>query len=512
MDFFDTMILILVIILVIFILGIIYIIYRLGVGSNEIKLFDDIENKSADLIADLYKNKDDSDYINNLKAKSVEIEKLLVDTAQFKFELIQKHNIDRVKLVLTIFAVIVTIIGALSTYKNYLSMSAKDRKENLDKQFIELTQKISSDNEESKEIAIITLPRFAIPYISKYQKTPKFDKEYDNYDTFLSDFIQKYPYVSESNAIIVNELERIAIKRTKKKCKTNNNFNNCESIEELYDYFSPPFTGTIYSNSIISSLSSITKNTLQKDIILKSEVKDIYPYKRERISAVDLREKDFRGSYLRNVNFEGGNCERVNFSFANLSGANLNHSYLKNAVIVDTNLRYANLVHSFLASSFIKGADFTGSNLEGADFRNAVLIECIFRNASMVNTKFNNALIYKSKFFGEPFKISKKSLDELIKINSITPKASANFLDVRIGNKIETLPDFNNAIIDYENYTKLDFLNQNYTSKIITEKEIVGVGYNYAVKNYLIHEIKDGQKILRLKKIDKNTKPFFTFP
>lgn len=504
----DTILTILVVLLIIFVPVVIYAIQRLGVGSGEIKIFDNIQQKSAeleaDLIENLHKNKDNAECINDIKSKSVEIEKLLVDTAQLKFELIQKHNIDRIKLILTIFTVIVTLIAALSTYRNYLSMSDKDRKESLDKQFIDLSQKVASPNENEVEIAIITFPRFAIPHISKYQKAPEFKEYYNNYDDFLFDFTQKYPYVTESTTIILNVLGKKAVKRAMDSCKLHNPYSSCENLEEIYKYFKPPqFTGSVFSNTIINSLNSITNSTLQNKIVLKDEVNNPkYSFKRDKISAVDLRKKDFRGTYLRNADLEGINGEGVKFSFANLSGVDLDHSYLKDSELVDTVFRFASLKHCFLVDSLAKGADFTGANLEDSDFRNAILIEANFRDTYIASTKFNNAIIYKAKFLGKPFENNDKTIDELIEIESFQPIDRANFKNVKFS-KDKNLPDFNDAIVDRENYDNLDFLNKNYKYKELTETDILKSDYVYTVEKYLINELKRNKKMGKLEKINK---------
>lgn len=512
----NIVLVILTLLLIIFVLIIIYAIQRLGVGESEIKIFDEIQKKSAelesDLIEDLHKRKDEAECINDIKSRSVEIEKLLVDTAQLKYEMIQKHNIDRIKLSLTILTAIATGIAAVSTYSNYLVMSDKDRKEGLDKQFIELAQKVASKNDKEAEIAIITFPRFALPYISEYRKySPKFKKHYKNYDAFLVDFTQKYPYVVESTTIILNTLEERAIRKAKEKCRIENPTGRCESIEEFYPYFSPPqFTGSIFSDTIINSLNAITKNTLQNCITLKDEVGNPeYSFKREKISAVNLSGKDFRGAYLRNVNFEGINGKCVKFCYANLSGADLDHSYLGSALLVNTVFRFASLKHCYLVDSLAKGADFTGADLEDSDFRKSILIQAIFRDACIANAKFNDTVIYKANFLGLPSKDNNSSIDKLIKLEAFTPVDKSNFKDVRLQENLdykavnEKLPDFDGAIVDIKNYTDLDFLNNNYTYKELKKDDISKIskknGYSYSIEKYLQNELKS-EKIGILKK------------
>lgn len=501
----DLILIVLVILLIIIVSIIIFAIQRIGVGESDVKIFDDIQKKSAeleaDLIEDLHKRKDEAECINDIRAKSVEIEKLLIDTAQLKYELLQKHNIDRIKLFLTILTVLATGIAAVSTYINYLGMYNKDQKEDLDRQFIELSQKVASPNENEVEIAIITFPRFALP---PEKKKVKFRRKYNNYDDFLSDFTLKYPYVIESTTIILNVLEKRAVKRAQRNCKTHNPHGECKNLEELYTYFNPPpFTGSVFSNTIISSLNAITKSTLQNCVLLKDETDDpLYSFKRDKISAIDLSKKDFRGAYLRNVNFEGINGCRVKFSFANLSGADLDHAYLRDSELVNTVFRFASLKHCFLVGSLAKGADFTGTNLEDSNFSEAVLIEANFRNAYIANTKFNKAIIYKAKFLGKSFENNNKSLDELIKIETFQPVDRANFKNVRFDEKGK-LPDFDGAIVDRENYEKLDFLSKNYKYKEIKETDILKSNYIYAVENYLINELKRNKKMGKLEKINK---------
>ncbi len=182
-------------------------------------------------------------------------------------------------------------------------------------------------------------------------------------------------------------------------------------------------------------------------------------------------------------------------SFANLSCANLNNSFLKNSTFVDTNFRGANLQYASLIASQSKGADFTGANLEGADLSYTVLIEAKFRNAYIPNTKFKESIIYNAKFLGKPIKWENKSIDELIKEESTLPVAFMNFQDARTG---ENLSDFEGAIVDYDNYSKLSFLKNNYTYKELNESDILKSGYVYAVKNYLINELKKGNKVGKL--------------
>lgn len=504
----DLILTILIFGLIIFIPLVFYAIHRLGIGQNEIKLFDDIEKESAqleaDLIANLNQNKNNVGHENDIQNKCVEIEKLLVDTAQLKFELIQKHNIDRIKLILTIFTVITTMIAALSTYKNYLGAADKERKSSLDNQFIELSQRVASANENEKEIAIIAFPRFALPNISRYQASSEIKKEYKDYDAFMFDFMRKYPYVAESTTIILNELEKKSVERARKQCKMHNASDDCEHIEDLYDYFEASFGGSVYANTIISSLNLITNETLQSDVVLNNGPNG--KLKRERISAIDLRKKDFRGAYLRNADLEGMNGESVKFSFANLSGANLNYSYLRSAEIANANFRFASLRKSCLVASLVKGVDFTGANFEGADLRNSVLIESIFRNAFIANAKFSKTILYNAKFSGEKFKDMDKSIDELIKMDAITPLDCANFKDVRCEinakctNDSEKLPEFDGAIIDANNYSKLDFLNINYDYDELKKADIMNLGCVYAVKIYLINELNKNKKMGRLVK------------
>lgn len=499
---------ILVILLILVVAVIIGAIQRLGIGESDVKIFDDIQKKSAeleeDLIEDLHKRKGKAECIKDIRSKSVEIEKLLVDTAQLKYEMLQKHNIDRIKLYLTILTVLATGIAAVSTYVNYLQMYNIDQKEDLDKQFIELSQKVASPNQNEAEIAIITFPRFALP---SEKKKIRFKRKYDSYDDFLSDFTQKYPYVTESTTIILNVLEKRAVDRAKRKCKVKSPHNSCEKIEEIYPYFNPPqFTGSVFSNTIISSLNSITKSTLQEGIILKDEADNkLYPFKREKISAVDLSEKDFRGAYLRNVDLEGINGKSVKLSFANLSGADLDHSYLGNSELVDTVFRFAHLNHCYLVDSLAKGADFTGAELENSDLRKAVLIGANFRNSYIANAKFNDAIIYKANFLGLPFENNNLSINDLIKLEAIKPVDCANFKKVRLQKDTKTdnenLPDFDGAIVDRKNYDNLDFLNKNYNYHSLEENDIKKADYSYSIEKYLINELKKGEKMGKLGKI-----------
>lgn len=507
---FNINILLTVLISLLFILIplVIYAIHRLGIGPNEIKLIEDIEKKGteidSELKAEVNNKKNTSKGRNYSNSKCIEIEKLLIDTAQLKFQVTHKHNIDRLKLVLTIFTVVTTLIATLTTFNNYVAMSNKDRKANLDEQFVKMAQIVASENENEREIAIIAFPRFALPSISQNEKFPELKKEYESYDDFIFDFMQKYPYVVESTSIIINELEKKAFKNAEKLCKADNIHNNCKTTKDLYDYFRQPFTGTVYLNTIINSLNLITNETLQKNIIIKDEAgKSLV---RNRISGIDLRKKYLYGAYFRNVNFQGMNAKNVKFISANLSNANLSYSYLEKAEIVNTNFRFANLSNACLVNSLVNRNDFTGANLAGADFTSTLCTNSIFRNANIANAKFNNAVLYDAKFLGDNLKIVNKPIDELVKLDAITPSDNSNYENARCGinerctQNSKNLPDFNGAIIDLNNYQNIDFINGNYYYKELNKTDILNSNYEYAIRIYLVNEKTHGKKIGVLKK------------
>jgi uncharacterized protein YjbI with pentapeptide repeats len=138
------------------------------------------------------------------------------------------------------------------------------------------------------------------------------------------------------------------------------------------------------------------------------------------LSALDLKNADFRGAIIIDCSLEGADLSGADLSAsvltnANLRGANLAETVCSDADMSKSDLSSANLTGAILTNACLEnviatnarlnqvsaqGARFVGADLTGASLQQAVLTECDLSKCTLTNASFRQSIMLRCTLTG----------------------------------------------------------------------------------------------------------------
>lgn len=291
---------------------------------------------------------------------------LVVIPLNIKYIFIDKASLE---IVPSLISAIAVILGAIWFIYKYFNEKQSIRQETKHKQFLEIANKIASDNDLKKANAINSITSF----LDDIRKI----KHIVSYEDLKSQFIRSNPYGIEVINLIFNTITHLSP--------------NSEDKNQ------------VISQAVSQTLSAITEKTFTPRVLHQKEKKfgngklieecmtfsDILDLAITSNNEVTCYHKKFYINKTSIIYFENQVLENANLDHAYFAGANFLGSCMG-----DCSFDHANFNHAYL-----KGTIFYDCNFFKTDLNNCNLENTLFINSVLDGTKLDNAFFYKTTFF-----------------------------------------------------------------------------------------------------------------